>query len=209
MDPNVQGSFIPKQALSAQTRGGGMGLFFLVSLIIFALSLVGAGGAFAYTGILKGQLKDKDASLQLEEGAFDAGTIQDLLRTDSRIEQAKLLLQKHVSTVGIFTLLSQITEPNVQFTSMNLALNPDGSGTLTLSGSADSFATVALQSDAFGASKVLRDVIFSGIAVGQDSKVSFSVNATVESQVLLYSRSLSGQDTSVQTQPQTQQPAAQ
>lgn len=196
MDPNVQGSFIPKQALSAQARGGGMGLFFLVSMLVFVMSLVAAGGAFAYQGVLKGQIADKDVSLQRAEGAFDAAAIQDLLRMDSRLGQAKLLLQKHISASALFYLLSQITLERVQLLAMTFTLGADGSGTLVLSGTADSFSTVALQSDAFGASKVLRDVIFSGIAAGDGGKVSFSVNATVDPAVLLYSRNL--------TQPVTQ-----
>lgn len=191
MDPNVQGSFIPKQALSAQARGGGMGLFFLVAVLVFVMSVISAGAAFGYTGVLNKQIADKNVSLQRDEGAFDAATIQDLLRTDTRLTQAKLLLQKHISASAVFYLLSSITLEKVQFLSMNFALAQDGSAALSLSGVADSFSTVALQSDQFGASKVLRDVIFSGISVGDSGKVSFTVNATVDPDVLLYSRNLS------------------
>ena len=191
MDPNVQGSFIPKQALAAQARGGGIGLFFLVALIIFIMSIVAAVGAFAYTFSLNKSLADKADSLQRDEGAFDPAAIQDLLRLDSRIEQAKLLLKKHVSTSAIFTLLSQLTLQKVQLSSMTFTLNPDGSGTIALSGSADSFSTVALQSDAYGGSKVLRDVIFSGISVGDTGRVGFTVNASVDDNTLLYINNLS------------------
>src|SRR4051812_14508337 len=122
MDPNVQGSFIPKQALAAQARGGGMGLFFLVAILIFVMSLVSTGAAFGYQRVLNKQIADKTVSLQKDEGAFDAATIQDLLRTDTRLTQAKLLLQKHVSASAVFYLLSQITLEHVQFLGMNFVL---------------------------------------------------------------------------------------
>src|SRR3989344_5516120 len=52
MDPVGQGSFIPKQSLTAVDRGGGVGLFLLLSIIIFLMSLIAAGAAFGYQQVL-------------------------------------------------------------------------------------------------------------------------------------------------------------
>jgi len=167
MDPQVQGSFIPKQALTATSRGGGMGLFLLLALLVFVMSLVAAGGAFGYQQFLNKSLADKDESLRRAEGAFDAGSIQDLVRMDDRIDQAK-----------------------VQFSDFDFDLLSNGGATIALSGSADSFSSVALQSDQLGGSKVLKDVIFSGITVADGGRVNFSVNASVDPQLISYSRNL-------------------
>ncbi len=193
MDPNVQGSFIPKQALAAQARGGGMSLILLLALVIFVISLAAAGAAFGYQQLLSKQINDKDTSLRRAEGAFDASAIQDLVRTDSRITQARSLLQKHISPSAIFYFLSTITLQSVQFSSFEYSLTQDGSASISLLGSADSFSSVALQSDQFGGSKVLKDVIFSGISVGDLGKITFNVGATVDPSLLLYSRNLSQQ----------------
>lgn len=190
MDPQVPTSFIPKAALQQSQRGGGMGLFFLLALFIFIASLFAAGAAFAFEGILKGQIAQSDDSLRRAEGAFDASSIQDLLRMDSRINQAQTLLGSHVSPSAVFTFLSGITLERVQYDSFAFQFQPDGSGSLVLSGVADSFSSVALQSDQFSASKGLKDVIFSGISVGDGGKVSFTVNATVDRSMLLYSKNL-------------------
>lgn len=190
MDPNVQGSFIPKQALTAQARGSGMGLFFLLALLIFVMSLVAAGAAFGYERLLNKTIADKDTDLRRAEGAFDASAIQDLVRMDARLTQARTLLQTHVSPSAIFYFLSTITLERVQFDSFDVIITKEGGGVMTLSGVADSFSTVALQSDQFGASKILRDVIFSGITVSDSGKVTFTVNATVDPSLVLYSNSL-------------------
>jgi hypothetical protein len=190
MDPQVQPSFIPKAALNAQARGGGMGLLFLIALLIFVASIVAAGGAFGYTRILEGTIANKDASLRKAEGAFDANAIQDLLRLDMRLTQARQLLSTHVAPSAILSFLSTITLQRVQYTSFDYQLQADGSANVTLNGIADSFSSVALQSDQFGASKVLRDVIFSGISVGDSGKVNFSVTSSVEPSLILYSRNL-------------------
>jgi len=189
MDPQVSTSFIPKQALNAEkARTGGVGLFLLISILIFVLSIIAAGAAFAYTGLLNQRLAGQKASLDLQKGAFDPATIQDLLRLDSRLQQSRALLTKHVAPSAIFNFLAQNTLVNVQFTSFDYALNTDGSANLQLNGTADSFSTIALQSDALGKSSVLKDVIFSGINIGADNRVSFNVSAVVDPSLLSYAK---------------------
>jgi hypothetical protein len=189
MDPQVSTSFIPKEALTAEkARTGGVGLFLLISILVFILSIIAAGGAFAYTGILNQKLAAQKSQLDLQKGAFDPATIQDLLRLDSRIQQSQSLLQKHVAPSAVFNFLAQNTLVNVQFTSFDYSLNADGSGTIELDGTADSFSTIALQSDALGQSSSLKDVIFSGITVDPDNRVSFTVSAAVDPSLLSYSK---------------------
>ena len=199
MDPVGQGSFIPKQSLAAASRGGGMGLFFLVSLLIFVMALVSAGAVFTYQQVLGSTITGKDGDLRRAEGAFDAGTIQDLLRTDNRLTQARGLLQRHVAPSAVLYFLSTITLERVQLNSFDMNLKADGGASLSLTGTADSFSSVALQSDQFGSTKVLKDVIVSGVSVSESGKVTFSVNATVDSSLLLYSGNLA--------QSQSQPPA--
>src|SRR5689334_4110082 len=134
MDPVGQGSFIPKQSLTAATRRGGMGLLLLLALLVFLMSIVAAGGAFAYKQILTGVIAGKDESLRKDEGAFNPGTIQDLVRTDNRLTQAQLLLHKHVAPSAIFDFLSTITLERVQFTGFDMSLTEDGGASISLSG---------------------------------------------------------------------------
>ncbi len=190
MDPVGQGSFIPKQSLTATKRGSGMGLLLLVALFVFLISLVAAGGAFAYQKILTGVIAGKDESLTKAEGAFNPGTIQDLVRTDARLKQGKLLLERHVAPSAIFAFLSTITLERVQFTSMDMGVTADGGASLTLTGVADSFSSVALQSDQFGSTQLLKDVVVSGVSVGEVGKVSFVVNANAVPELLRYSKQL-------------------
>lgn len=191
MDPQVQASFIPKKSLDANaSRGAGVGLLFLLALLVFIASVVAAGGSFLYQQYLSKTLSDKKASLNLAQGAYEPGTIQDLARMDQRITAAKTLLSKHVAPSAIFAFLGAQTLEKVYFSSFSFTLGGDGSAKITLSGTADSFSTVALQSDQFGSNKVLKDVIFSGIAVDAKGSVSFSVSATVDPSVISYAVTL-------------------
>lgn len=194
MDPQMPASFIPKKSLDSSTRvrnsGALGGLLFLVGVFLFVVSVVAAGATFAYKGYLVKSIADKSASLQKTKEAFDLSAIENLLRIDLRIKQAGTLLQRHVAPSAIFSFLSLQTLQNLQFTSFNYALQDDGSAAVELEGIAAGFATVALQSDQFAASKALKDIVFSDIAVDEQGKVTFSVSATVDPSLINYGKNL-------------------
>ncbi|HEV8677664.1 MAG TPA: PilN domain-containing protein, partial [Candidatus Paceibacterota bacterium] len=175
-----------------------------VSVLIFIASVVAAGAVFAYEQLLNQSIASKSASLSLNEKAYDPGVIQELSRVDTRITQAQGLLQKHVAPSAIFAFLSQQTLEKVQFTAFDYTLGADGSAKITLGGVADSFSTVALQSDQFGASKILKDVVFSNVAVGADGNVGFSVSATVDPSLIVYSNAITANPAApIESAPQT------
>jgi hypothetical protein len=195
MDPTAQNSFIPKKNLDAgmsrHGRGAGTGLVLLVSILFFITSLVAAGGIFVYKGVLKGQITSKGDSLALNEKAFDSAVIQKLLRMDQRLNEAGELLQNHIAPSAIFAYLSQQTLERVQLTGFSYEIK-DGAATISLKGQADSFSSIALQSDQFAASKVLKDIIFSGVDVdAATGKVGFTVEASIIPSLIQYSSVLS------------------
>ncbi len=204
MDPQVQGSFIPKQPLTGGTsHGGTFSLFFLIAMLIFVASIVAAGGAFAYEQYLGQSITGKQSELAKYEKAYDLENIQLLSRFDKRINNAKALLIKHIAPSSLFSYLGTQTLEKVQFTGFDFSLTQDGSASVVLAGVADTFATVALQSDQFGASRVLRDVVFSGVTLGGDGRVSFAVTFNVDPAVLLYSKSLETGAVVPQLEPQS------
>jgi hypothetical protein len=189
MDPQAGASFIPKKPLGPE-RHSTAGLFVLLSIFLFVLSLVAAAGVFGYEKFLTNSIANKDASLKHAESAFELDTIQTLERTDSRLTHAHELLVKHIAPSGLFDLLAGVALENVQFTNFSYLANADGTVSITLAGVGDSFSTVALQSDQFGANKYLRDVVFSGVAVDNKGNVSFSVAAKVDPSITSYIKRL-------------------
>ncbi len=189
MDPQPPQSFIPKKPLVGEARSAGLGgLLMLVCILLFVASLAAAAGAFGYGQYLERALSDKDASLKKAEGAFDTASIIDLSRLDIRLGEARTLLEAHVAPSGVFTFLSATTLERVQFTSLTLEVDGEGTGKLQLSGVADTFSSLALQSDEFSAAKVLRDVVFSGITTDTTGRVQFSVSAHVDPSLLSYAK---------------------
>jgi hypothetical protein len=209
MDPQVQASFIPKKSLdiSASRSRGTFGLFTLIALLVFIASIVAAGASFAYTRYLNSAIASKSQSLTLAEGAFDPSVIQDLLRLDNRLNQSKQLLANHVAVSGIFALLAAQTIGQVSFNSFQYTLNSDGTAGITMSGVANSFATVALQSDQFSADTMLKNVVFSGITVEPNGQVSFTVTADADPSVISYSNTLNASNSATPILPAPSTPA--
>lgn len=201
MDPQPPTSFIPKKPLVGESRTGGGGLVTFLAVLIFIASLLSAGGAFAYEKYLDKALSNKDASLKKAEGAFDTASIVDLTRLDIRLGEARNLLASHVAPSGVFSFLSATTLERVQFTSFSLGIDTDGAGKVLLAGIADSFSSLALQSDQFSSAKVLRDVVFSGISTDASGRVQFSVSASVDPSILSYVKQNSGAVSAVDPAP--------
>ncbi len=191
MDPQAPASFIPKKSFTpGPSHGEGAGLLFLIALLIFIVSLVAAGLVFGYEQYLNQSIANKSAVLQKDQSAIDLSSINDLVRMDNRILQAKILLAGHVAPSALFDFLSQQTLLNVQFTSFNYQLQPNGSALVTLQGIADSFSTLALQSDQFGSSNMLKNIIFSNINTNTSGQVVFTLSTNVSQALLLYSNKL-------------------
>ncbi|MBY0473096.1 hypothetical protein K2Q00_02305 [Patescibacteria group bacterium] len=187
-------SFIPKKPLDSTTtyrESGSFGFLFFIALFIFIASIVAAAGVFGYETFLNTSISSKQASLQKEEAAFDPEQINQLIRLDSRINNVKTLLGNHIAPSAIFAFLSQQTLQNVQLTGFQYSLNKDGTASIVLSGIADTFASVALQSDQFNAAnQVLKDVVFSGVDNSGAKSVKFSVTANVASSLINYTKNL-------------------
>lgn len=205
MDPQAGASFIPKRPL-VETRRGSSGLIFSLALLLFIASIAAAGAVFAYQGYLNSAITAKDESLKRAEGAFDPDAIETLVRTDRRIEEVQKLLGGHTAPSAVFALLGELTLSSVRFNTFGFTRNEDGTASITLMGIADSFSSVALQSDQFGASKHLSDVVFSEITINSAGSVSFTVDAVVSAATLSYTRQL--REPLVLPQPTTQTPSA-
>lgn len=159
----------------------------LIATVIFVAGLLAAGGVFVYKLYL-GKMNDSLAA-QLVQLKPDESAINSLKQFNQRVVLAKRLLVGHTTLVPLFSLLEQLTLQDVRFTSFSYAWNSETHAvTLTLGGQAKSYEAIALQSDSFNGSGVIKNAIFSGLTYDADTKyINFRVNATVDASYLSYS----------------------
>ena len=179
-------SFIPKARLTASTyRRKGVGVGFLISLILLLLSAGIFGGLYLYKKSLQTEIGSAAASLELAKKAFEENLITELSRLNSSVNAAKILFSQHQATTRIFKLISDFVLKDVSFSNFNYNFSGK-SITVLMNGEAKSYTGVALQAKIFEESGFIDKVIFSGLSLKGAGKVNFNVELSFNPSYVIY-----------------------
>jgi hypothetical protein len=180
-------SFIPKKNIASDQKEGGksLSLILLFTIVIFAITVISAGGVFSYGRYLSGKIENSKNSLALEKENFEFTTIENFTRLDKRIKASKELLDKHIDLTGLFETLESETLKNIQFESMDFSIKKD-TIKIFMKGVARSYSSVALQSDIFGDNPMIKNPIFSNLDINNLGDVVFDFTANIDKELILY-----------------------
>jgi hypothetical protein len=192
MEPKFKTSFIPKKPISAQSSSSrkGVGFLTLISSVIFVGTSLFAAGVFMYKLTVEQRIEAQIKTLEKVRQSFEPNFISQATRLNRRIVAANKILDSHLSPSSIFELLETFTLKTISFSSFQFEDSVDGKVIVSARGEGDSFASVVLQSDEFGNSGYMRDVLFSGLEPNQQGNVDFTFEATLDPQLILYRKSL-------------------
>ena len=189
--PFKQSSFIPQKTFGQTTKKKRTAsLYFIVSILLFLVSVAGSVGVFAYKKILESSIESKAISLQRAKEAFDPNLIEDLARLNNRIKSSEEILFSHVALTPVFALLEELTLKNVRFDQFDFVVRNSGRVAILMNGQAVDYATVVLQSDTFGQNRFFRDQIFSNINLDASGNVGFSFSAIIDPNLLSFRESI-------------------
>ena len=193
MEPGIPTSFIPKRPIessvapSSSSRGGSVGLLSVVTFVVVVGTALAAGFAFFYQKQLAAQKKSLDAAIAQARDGIGTEFVYDMKRLDARIGGVKDLLNNHIVVTPIFKALEASTLQSVQYKDFSYVIKTDNVAKtstveVTLTGAAKNYATIALQSDAFSSSTLIKNPVFSNLTVDEKTrqvnfKLMFSVNA--------------------------------
>lgn len=198
MDNQIKTSFIPRKPLqtSANVKASSLhtsnrsmlsSVFSLVSTGIFLLACIGFGGTFVWEKQLNSKIGQQQIDMKRSLEGFDERFVKEATRLDSRIKEASKILVNHVSPSTFYAFLSEHTLETVSFSKFSLQDTKDGSLKLSGEGQALRYQSVVLQSDEFGRSGFLRNVLFSNLKQETPSQpVSFSFEALLDPRIILY-----------------------
>ena len=191
METKFQASFIPKQPVdqTSTPRASGGNFLFLVSFIIFMISVAIGAAAFLYNQIVDKSISNGNQQLSLNENAFDQTTIQELTRLNDRLTAAQVLLRQHVSFSNFFPSLQRSTLKNVAFTNFTYSNGGSDKINVTMQGEAASYETVALQSKAFtdpSLKGVFHSPLFGDLNLDANGNIGFSFSMSVDPNVVSY-----------------------
>lgn len=187
----MQTSFIPKRTYEKKSslKKNYGGLLMGIAGVIFILSILLAGAVFLYNRYLVSEIENMAVTLEREKGSLEKEVIKELNRVDKKIEAAKKIIDQHITLAPLFELLEKNTLRSVRFEKLTFSPQ-NGEWILGMKGSADSYSSIALQSDIFENDKNMSELIFSNLGVGRDGGVIFDVTAKIDPRLLLYRNSL-------------------
>jgi len=200
MDNQIKTSFIPRKTIDAAVnfQAGaplphkvGKTIFSVIATFIFLATLVLSGLVVVWKYKLEKDIVKQVEAMQEARKNFDEKFIQEASRLNSRIEQAGGMLNNHVSPSSLYGLLEEYTLQTVSFSQFSFRDNQDGTIAITGAGEARRYESIVLQSDAFGKSGYLRNVIFTNLRPNENqTTISFSFEATLDPKLVLYRNSL-------------------
>jgi hypothetical protein len=213
-------SFIPKKTLSKEkskasgatgNAGGGGGggpkkskgsqggktfgsmfsgnLFLVVGIIIFLGTGAVAGGMYGYQYFIQSDIEEKSRQLEAAEEEIDPKLIDELERLDAQFSHARGILAGHETLTPFFGLLERNTVRAVSFKSFQYSKGNDAHS-VSLEGQADSYMTLALQSDVLNDAEPINGASFSNLTLNDDGNIEFKLTASVNSSLFSYSSDL-------------------
>jgi len=212
MEPKFQTSFIPKKqnvvvsgTINANTphKANVHGASFLIafSIILFAISIGGAIGAYFWKYYLTKANKEYKIELSTREKQFDIALIEKLKVINTQINSARNLVDNHLALSSIFEILQKMVISDVRFMSMDLKSNGDsGNLSMNIKAQAKNLPAVAFQSEILsdmsklGLSKIVSNPLVSSPSFELNGGVSFDFSAEINRGSMTYKRSVLGDD---------------
>lgn len=192
MDPRFQSSFIPKSPAEtgALKAAGDVNLLLVLGIVIFIITGAAGGGVFLYRLSLEKANKSKDEQIKAARASFGLEIIEDLKSRARQLSGGAKIVGAHLAPTALFTLLEEHTLKTVRFKTLSLSQGSEVA--LTMSGEAQSFNSVAYQSEVFaGLTKEFIRPVFSNFAIQENGYIAFSFSGFINPQVVSYARTLS------------------
>lgn len=188
LPPTIPTSFVPHSNVAPRKFSsdftGAFGFFaYAVLGIVFLMAL----GVFFYGRILVADEASKYKKLTVAEAEIDAKTVESFVRLRNLLSSVETLLEGHVAFSGFFSSLEKILPATVRFTALHLSIGKNGMSKVEGEGVAKSFNALASASTAFAGDGRIKDAIFSKINIKEDNSVSFSLFATLDREIIVFS----------------------
>jgi hypothetical protein len=197
MDGAPQTTFIPRKPVAdtAYARSGNKGVtrFVVFCVSVFGIVVLTAGGLYGYQYYLDTILAKTQSSLTQTLNQFDAGLIAHMHDLNSRLSIAQSVLDNHLALSQFFSFLGAATIQSVRFSSFSFSTS-NNALTVTLSGQAASFSALAAQELQLNqdTSGFITKPVISGISLGSDGTVNFSLTGTILPGAVSYQQEVDG-----------------
>lgn len=198
MDNQIKTSFIPHKPVStgvdshtsigsSSHKSVGRTIFSLIATILFVGACAAYGATFLWEKQLESTISRQQSEMLQSLEGFDERFIKEATRLDTRIQEASKILANHVSPSTLFGLLSERTLETVAFSVFSLTDLKNGGLKLAGEGEAVRYESIVLQSDEFGRTQYLRNVLFTNLVQDfEQNRIKFSFEAQLDPRLIMY-----------------------
>lgn len=194
MEQNFQTSFIPKKPIVQErsTTSRPTGFFMVIAVFIFLSMVAAAGGVYFYKSIVDKNISEMEKNLNIAKNRFEPSKITQLQTLDRRLKASNEILGRHIAVSPIFKALSEITMKSVRYTKFgyDVGTSKESRVVIKLSGQAQRYSSIALQSDLFKKNKNLIDPVFSNLALDEKGNVLFDLEFSVDPNFVDYKQTV-------------------
>lgn len=184
MEPNFQTSFIPKQSVveARQKASPGVGIFLIVSIIVFLTMVVASSGLYFYKTLTEKRIAGMEQDLNTAKDRFEPSKVVQLQTFNNRLRAASEVLSRHIAVSPIFKALGDVTMKTVRYTDFSYSMAGEGGSLVKvqMNGEGVGYRSIALQADLFSQSKYFIDPLFSNLTLTPKGNVNFSLEFMVE-----------------------------
>lgn len=187
MASNFQSSFIPKEPATQQAfKPKKTGFLGFLAVLLFLVSIAGAGGVFFYKSLLKKDVQELESQLAAAEKNIDKETINEMSKFSRKLSTVKSIVFKHRVVSNFIEALASSTVSAVQFTDFSFGDIKDEGLTVNLLGKALNYSSIATQENILYQNEYFKSIDFSNLALGENGLVSFTVKLIVDPQISIY-----------------------
>jgi len=108
---------------------------------------------------------------------------QEVLRYKEKIDRVAPLLASHQKSSAFFSYFEKLSHPKVTFSSLSLNLKENRA---SLVGTTENFQTLEQQLHVLKKEKSIKNVNLSGISIGEEGKIGFSLDLLLDPQIFKY-----------------------
>lgn len=157
----------------------------ILAVALIMLSLLVYGGLFFYNKSLNNQLGEFHAQIEEIDKQGDDEFEKEVKFLDSALKSLKTILKNHLYWSSVFSKIEELVVPQVSFSSFKGILKEDDSINLILNGITSGYTYLAKQMVSFNQEELVSGVEVSGISIGTEGGIEFSLDINFLKDILL------------------------
>lgn len=193
MQNSPQTSFMPQQPLlrveGGSQRKEAVNLALVLALIVFFVALAVSGGVFFWHKQVVARVLTHARQLEDAEKLLSIEEISNFKKIDTRIDNAKTLLQNHTVFSTVLRFIESATAQNIALTSLGYAKDANDLS-LTIAGAGPSYEAVYFQGETWRAMKsVVKNVEITGVTLSRETGVViFNAKISINPELAKYKK---------------------